>query len=461
MKHILTWSLLLLAVPAAAAQGDRGSKKDTPPDGLKALRHADPNVRYNAADLLVRLGPVGKFAAPALRELLQDREARVRVKAAEALWAVERPTVRTLLPVLLAGLKEKEPLVRINALVVLGRMGSAAKPALPVIGQALTDRDTAVRLEAILTLGEIGPVAKATVPALLKSLDDDKLRLFEPMVAVTLSNIGASAVPELTKALGDRDDRRRRTAAYALALLGPKAVEAVPALTKALGDDESDVRAWAVRALGKIGEGAKSALPKLRAALQDRDALVRLNAALAVSQVGGGAEGLSVLTKALKSDSAYQREQACVALSEFGAKAASAVPILIVTLEDKEPKVRAFAAAALGKLPANKAGAARLEKLLADPDEGVRLNAARALWRQADPQQREKLLDLMAAGLGNERPSIRKQAAVVIGDLGESAKAAVPGLLGVLRDPDFSVRRAAAAALRRIDPAAADRAGVR
>ncbi|MCI0455869.1 MAG: HEAT repeat domain-containing protein [Gemmataceae bacterium] len=451
--------LTLGGVTAKAAQGD---KKDSGiPDGLKALRHTDPNVRYKAADLLVRLGSVGKFAIPALRELLNDKDARVRVKAAEALWHVERPPARTLLPVLTASLKDKDPGVRINALVVLGDMGSGAKSAVPLIGQALRDKEQDVRLEAVLTLGEIGPPAKALVLDLFATLTDDELRLLEPAVAVTLGNIGTAALPALTNALTHKDAARRRTAAYALSLIGAKADEAMPALIKALTDSDPDVRSRAARTLGKVGSKAKDALPKLQAAVKDKDASVRISAALAVAQVSGGEDSVAILAGALQDAKEYVREQAAAALRELGPKASAAAPALVKALADKEPRVRATAAETLGKLPPTGATTGKLDALLADPDEEVRLSAALARWASSEEKGREKLLEVVARGLGSNRAAVRKRAAVVLGEFGKGAQAAVPALLTVLRDPDASVRQAVAAALRSIDPAAAARAGVR
>src|SRR5947199_6737080 len=126
MKKIALACLCLALAWTGAARGQAGKKDPSVPDGLKSLKNPDPAVRYNSACLLIQLGPVAKFAIPALREALQDKSPRVRVKVAEALWRVERPPVRVLLPALLASLKEKEEVVRVNALVVLGQMGPAA-----------------------------------------------------------------------------------------------------------------------------------------------------------------------------------------------------------------------------------------------------------------------------------------------------------------------------------------------
>src|SRR5262249_54956971 len=96
-------TLILLAGPPTARTGDQ-AKKDQPPefDGLKALKHPDPDVRMNAAQLLCDLGPVAKFALPTLYEQLKEEKSPVvRVKVAEAIWKVERPAARVLLPTLL------------------------------------------------------------------------------------------------------------------------------------------------------------------------------------------------------------------------------------------------------------------------------------------------------------------------------------------------------------------------
>jgi len=77
MKQILAACLCLALGGAgpARAQTDKGDKKDpSVPDGLKSLKHPDPTVRYNSAALLVQLGPVAKFAIPALHEALQDSD---------------------------------------------------------------------------------------------------------------------------------------------------------------------------------------------------------------------------------------------------------------------------------------------------------------------------------------------------------------------------------------------------
>src|ERR1700722_13310708 len=119
MKQFLfgVCGLLALMAPIAAHSG-QATKQDQPPsfDGLKALTNSDADVRLRAAQLLCDLGPVAKFAIPTLHEhLKEEKNAVVRVKIAESLWKVEKPTTRTLLPTLLLALTDKDETARANA----------------------------------------------------------------------------------------------------------------------------------------------------------------------------------------------------------------------------------------------------------------------------------------------------------------------------------------------------------
>jgi HEAT repeat protein len=55
---------------------------------------------------------------------------------------------------------------------------------------------------------------------------------------------------------------------------------------------------------------------------------------------------------------------------------------------------------------------------------------------------------------------VRRDAARALADFGPEAKAAVEPLIARLKDEEPSVRKAAAASLKQIDPAAAKKAGV-
>src|SRR5262245_33190676 len=74
--------------------------------------------------------------------------------------------------------------------------------------KALKDKDRAARKDAIQAVAGIGPEAKAAVPALIGILKEKDL-LLSSEAGSALRKLGAAALPELRKALKDKDARTR------------------------------------------------------------------------------------------------------------------------------------------------------------------------------------------------------------------------------------------------------------
>lgn len=196
-------------------------------------------VRRNAAEALMRMGPEAKNAAPALSIALKDEDERVRYYAAQA----------------------------------LGRMGTEAKVAVPNLGEALNDSNRDVRQSAAWAIGKIGADAKSVTPALLGALKDqdkDVRRTAAWALAITGAEKRA-AVPVLLEALHDSEDSARETAARALGRIGAEAKSTIPALIDTLQDPNQDVRRIAATAIGSIAVALQhandiSSLDQLRTA---------------------------------------------------------------------------------------------------------------------------------------------------------------------------------------------------
>ncbi|PYM14069.1 MAG: hypothetical protein DME18_07550 [Verrucomicrobia bacterium] len=178
-----------------------------------------------------------------------------------------------------------DPLVRSNAALALEAIGPYA---VPVLVQSLDRRDSILkrlflslapklpvwfrrsfirafrpfdavndRLAAVNALGALG--TNAPVRALTRALHDPE-RQIAVQAATALGNIGKLAVPELIRALNDKDGYVRSMACYAISKIGPDAPGAAPVLIQRLTDSFVGIPAQAVDALGRIGRPAVVAL---------------------------------------------------------------------------------------------------------------------------------------------------------------------------------------------------------
>jgi HEAT repeat protein len=169
---------------------------------------------------------------------------------------------------------------------------------------------------------------------------------------------------------------------------------------------------------------------------------------------------------ALKSPDHQTRADAAFALGVLGGDGRGEVPALGEALKDEDPIVRINAALSLYKLgPMARAALPALIRALADQVDLVRMDAALALSRLG-PDARDAVPALIEA---LQRPenrgyvltfprSIREQMVATLGRIGPDAHEAVPVLTAALADEKVSMRDLAADALRKIDPAALEKA---
>jgi HEAT repeat protein len=232
-------------------------------------------------------------------------------------------------------------------------------------------------------------------------------------------------VNHMIRALRSEDSAARLAAAVALGRAAPEdAPAAIPALVDALGDAEAQVGAEAAESLGSLGAvamvdpGARGsirvAVAALSRAVADRRAEVRAAAAGALGQIAGrvppGGDPpfdpgpvADALAGAMGDPSAQVRAVASKSLSVLAVKTAIAPPAGLL--------------AALG--PAGPAD--RREEALAV------LPAFRDHLGEVIP----RLVD----ALSDRDPSVRYRAAVVLGEAGAAAQAAIPALIAVLGEP--------------------------
>src|SRR5262249_241950 len=99
--------------------------------------------RAGAATVLCMMVQDAKSAENALKNAIKDAHRGVRLYAADAYWLVTNDA-RTPMPVILAGLKEKDMRLRQRAAQVIAEMGKEASHAVPQLIAALRDQNDQV-----------------------------------------------------------------------------------------------------------------------------------------------------------------------------------------------------------------------------------------------------------------------------------------------------------------------------
>lgn len=174
--------------------------------------------------------------------------------------------------------------------------------AVPVFVAALSDGDAELRPLAASGLRQLGPAAADAVPMLGQALAGDEDEYVRLHAAWALAAVGPAAVDELIEALRDDDGYTRSAAAWVLYRLGPEAAEAAPDLVRLMEEERPYVR-WAVwDALAAIGQGAVAQLRPLLIGpdAQRYDLPTRIAAALIMGDApSASAEVLGTLILAL------------------------------------------------------------------------------------------------------------------------------------------------------------------
>lgn len=285
-------------------------------------------------------------------------------------------------------------------------------------------KDDKARRSAAFALGKLGSSAFSAAGGLKKALREDKAASVREAAALALGDVGRGAL----KALDD-----------------PDLVEALKAaLAK---DSDALVRRSAALSLGKFGPDAKSALAALEAAIDDPNVTVRQSAAWALGRIG--ASSVKGLVKALKDDDILVKRDAAGSLGQMDPdEARAALNELVACCNVDNSALRIAALSVLNKIVTSEDGkiASAIKPALADSDLEVKRNAALTLANIGGPEAAPALPILLEA-LRDGDAELKAQAAAAIGNLGEAAASAVNPLIKALSDPEKDLRRYAAFAL--------------
>jgi HEAT repeat protein len=246
---------------------------------------ADPVFRPAAAALrpgLLKLLEEGSSerrmaAIHALSVLCPDDHA-VSARVAALLSVPDLPTLEAALKALvvfgeLAGefagrveplLAAPEPRLRLAAAQALYALRPPAPEAVPVLIQLL--RDPRYQWEAARSLGKMGTNAVLAIEELLAQLErtpTHRPSRTPSFAALALQQMSPLAVPRLVHLLEHPASEVRINAAVALTGYGRAAAPAVPGLIRMLGAEDPEEQMTAANTLGALGDTAREALPAL------------------------------------------------------------------------------------------------------------------------------------------------------------------------------------------------------
>jgi len=340
----------------------------------------------------------------------------------------------------------------------LGLFPRETEKSVPALLDRLQDDSAEVRVTALLSLGKLGKNKSGVEEALRKfSNDPDPLTQLNSLVALAmLGKVDDSQLPELAKALANKEEATAKAAVRVLSDIGLKEPgKVLTAVGEVLAANDSSGAGNALRVLRNMKGAAAPALPQIvefydRAGDQTRREIV--DAVLRIDQRGDHA--LVVLAKAVKAaPDASDRREALEGLLRFrstadrlldpamgafkdedpvnrflavrivrglGQDGVRALPDLIALTKDPDVRVRTPAITAIAAFrPSPPEVFDALERSLKDKDFRVRLATATAL-KQLEKDHPEKVANLLkqAVDVETHDPTRRAMASMLKGMAG-------------------------------------------
>ena len=144
---------------------------------LRTLDDPDAMVRIHAAELLLQLDPKAVSAQRALLEELRSREVGIQQMAGADLERIGASLASELIPQLKRLLKERDGLLRLQVARILARLGPAeARLAQETVLSGLRDKNVLVRRDAVQSLKAAVKDLDTVLPTLREALRDEEDR---------------------------------------------------------------------------------------------------------------------------------------------------------------------------------------------------------------------------------------------------------------------------------------------
>lgn len=410
----------MVAAKVLATRPYRGAVQNL----LRSLGDPDENVAYWAGQAL---GALGEYALPQLIACLGDDVWKRRAGAARV---IERAGV-AVVPYLVRALTKDDDNIRYWTLKLLGQL--RAFDALPELTRFLEATERDLVIAAASALGELGD--RRAIPALIRMLAHPD-ELVRRAVIDALARLPDSSVHELTQMLASNQRLMRLSSSLALAAAGDTSLK--PLLDQ-LAAESSEIRYWVVRALERMQQPA--VVPVLEDLVDDDDVEVQRAAAAALASFELPAEVVTRLVERLDVEDWRLRQALADALAAQGHLPATHFERPLAHGSEHQ---RYWLAKVLGHHPAPEVVPLLIERF-EDESWPIRKNAAASIARIGPAASRYLIEVLARDGVNAEQRYWVSRAMIGLAD-----PALLPTLIGLLADPDRSVRANAATAVEQL-----------
>ncbi len=382
-------------------------------------------LKRSLVDLLERLGPDAASLAPALvgyvKEILADRrvaakeaaEAGIMVSWDHVEYTIERvlsamgsaavPKILELLRAMYdAGRKDEDGWFDDPTGILAGALAGAGEEGIRALLQLARDPRARVRSDVAWALRDVKGPHEAVRGALLDLLTDEDADIRQ-RAAETLAEHGPSSIPELLRAMRDTDARVRRAAIKSLGALGVEPDDVMAQLLAMLENEDRWTALQAANTLAGFGKDGIVALPAILARMDTDDARI--------------ARGLGEAAARLVVHAPEQLPPAWAKASPHGRHA---YLVMLVTLAGPDPGGR--------PRTLDPRLAALRRQALADPDAGVRIEAAAQLATTAEP----RVIEILRTGFDAKQGPRRARATEGLALVGAPVADLLPRLIARL-----------------------------
>jgi HEAT repeat protein len=467
-------------------------------DALDQIEAMNPRAREAACRALAACGPLSKPALKKLQAALKDDDPEVQRYAAEALGNLGDDAKESA-EALAHLVGHENPDVRLAALKALARLKTEKKLKLDAGMKGVKDTIVASQVAGVELLWQADPKHGDIVPRLTELLDRDTAR---PTLLPLVARMGRDAnelIPALVKLFDKKDGTLSHQVVDTICRIGTK--ETVPVLLDAIrrkvylgGGGMPDAYAT----LHAIGLKDRAAIPILVAELRHQDPdrpSPHLYELLGRFKEEAKSAVKDLKQKALSSYSPYERVLAAKALTRIDPETMKSEVLPALREQSKKENGGAPAALVLWRLdPGDEEMLALLRDLIIKdrgnthklieslgqfgPEVKDMLQTLEAMREQPSyrgwtilgvalarisgkQDQLDRVMPWLLDDILNDRNRSRWKATQLLAEIGPSAKGAVPTLLLLSRHSSPGISMWIERALRKIDPEAAARVGVR